>query len=128
VLGRAPPEASKREELQAIDSHLRSERLKAMRRTGTGVSAGDVISDEVKASLAKLAERRSASAPRPRIRGDRGKDDADALRAALFDSLTLAQTPQGTTNAADCTAAAGPGCAGLAPREGARQDPYQLSY
>jgi hypothetical protein len=60
--GRAPPEVRTREELQAIDSRLRSDRLKRFRQTGTGVRAEDVISDDLKASLRKLAERRSASA------------------------------------------------------------------
>lgn len=62
MLGGAPPDQRTSRELQAIDSNLRSERLKAMRQTGTRVSAGDVISDEVKASLRKLSDRRSANA------------------------------------------------------------------
>ncbi len=72
LLGRSPPDQRSREELQAIDSELRSARLKALRRTGTGVSAGDVLSDEVKASLAKLAEARSANALKAKNPGDRG--------------------------------------------------------
>jgi hypothetical protein len=72
LLGRAPPDVRKREELRLIDSRMRSDRLRAMRRTGTGVSAADVLSDEVKASLAKLAERRSASALKAKNPGDRG--------------------------------------------------------
>jgi hypothetical protein len=43
-----------------------------MRHTGTGVSASDVISDEVKASLRKLAERRSASAVKAKNPGGQG--------------------------------------------------------
>jgi hypothetical protein len=72
LLGRAPPDQRSREELQAIDSRMRSERLQAMRRTGRGISAGDVLSDEVKASLRKLAESRSASALKAKNPGDRG--------------------------------------------------------
>jgi hypothetical protein len=72
LLGRAPPDARTREELQAIDSSLRSERLKAMRRTGSGVSAADVVSDEVKASLRKLAEARGANALKAKNPGARG--------------------------------------------------------
>jgi hypothetical protein len=72
ILGRAPPDQRTREDLRQIDSRLRSERLHAMRRTGTGISAADVISDEVKASLAKLAEKRRASATMAKNPGDRG--------------------------------------------------------
>jgi len=70
--GRTPPEVRTREELQTIDSRLRSDRLKAMRYSGARVSAGDVISDEVKASLAKLAKRRSASALKAKNPGGQG--------------------------------------------------------
>ncbi|HXH52516.1 MAG TPA: helix-turn-helix domain-containing protein [Sphingomicrobium sp.] len=72
LLGRAPPDVRRREELQAIDSRMRSERLKTMRRTGTGVAAGDVLSDEVKASLARLAERRGANAIKAKNPGEQG--------------------------------------------------------
>jgi hypothetical protein len=72
LLGRAPPDQRSREELQAIDSRMRSDRLQTMRRTGTRVSAGDVLSDEVKASLKRLAESRSASALKAKNPGDRG--------------------------------------------------------
>jgi hypothetical protein len=71
LLGRAPPDQRSREDLRTIDSQLRSDRLKAMRRTGTGVSPADVLSDEVKASLRKLAEARSASALKAKNPGDR---------------------------------------------------------
>jgi hypothetical protein len=62
MLGIKPPDQRSSKELAAIDSNMRSERLKAMRRTGRGLAAADVISDELKASLRKLADRRSASA------------------------------------------------------------------
>jgi hypothetical protein len=70
--GRAPPEVRTREELQAIDSRLRSDRLKRFRQTGTGVRAEDVISEDLKASLRKLAERRSASAAMAKNPGGQG--------------------------------------------------------
>jgi hypothetical protein len=72
LLRRPPPDARTREELQAIDSRMRSERLKAMRHKGSGILAGDVISDEVKASLVKLAEKRGASALKAKNPGARG--------------------------------------------------------
>lgn len=72
LMGRAPPDVRTREEMQAIDSRMRSDRLAAMRRTGTGISAADVLSDEVKASLAKLSERRGAMATMAKNPGDRG--------------------------------------------------------
>jgi hypothetical protein len=72
LLGRAPPDQRTREELKAIDSQLRSERLNAMRHTGARVTAGDVLSDEAKASLRKLAESRSANAVKAQNPGARG--------------------------------------------------------
>jgi hypothetical protein len=70
MTGGAPPDQRSSEELQAIDSNLRSERLRAMRHTGPRISASDVISDEVKASLRKLADRRSANALTAKNPGD----------------------------------------------------------
>jgi hypothetical protein len=70
--GRAPPEARSREEVQTVVTAARNERLKEMRSPLGRVSASDVLSDEVKASLRKLSEKRSASAATAKNPGDRG--------------------------------------------------------
>lgn len=70
--GRAPPEARSREEVQAAVTGSRNARLKEMRSPLGRVSAGDVLSDEVKATLERLKELRSASADKAKNPGDRG--------------------------------------------------------
>lgn len=72
ILGKAPPDVKTREEVQAAVSAARNGRLRDMRASGHGIAAADVLSDEVKAALRTLKERRSASAVMAQNPGDRG--------------------------------------------------------
>jgi hypothetical protein len=74
MTGKAPPEVRTREELQAIDSRMRSDRLKAM-RYGTGADPSvylSHVSEEARAALRRRAQERSASAMKAKNPGGQG--------------------------------------------------------
>jgi hypothetical protein len=70
LLGKAPPASKAREEVIA---EARAERIQSMRVRRPGLSAADVLTDEVKEALRSMAERRAGASHRvgrnPAIKG-----------------------------------------------------------